>query len=316
MEGGESAFETALSDGARTLDDLDEDVDMLDAETLEGDERNAVSSTDGGDGVEEWMIGRRRSRGLCRGVRGGVVEELHGVQVVSSRSDKIIWKPKPVEGFTVKGGYAWVQRERSVAPLLAKKYKEVCGCKIPLKVKAFSWLASREDLGKRCVLCGVVDETVSHLFTVYTIQDCGGQMTSDGKRFRTGGGILWNILKMREPKAYKEIMAKGREFEKKETFKGLSDPLEVPRVGDPLSFQKTIEATKQEAEDNGEPHSHSDEHRRHTRRKGNSEHCPSCTSRTAKSPSPEPNRDRVSVLNRIRVPVAYDDLFEEGEIGS
>lgn len=38
-------------------------------------------------------------------------------------------------------------------------------------------------------------------------------MTADGKRSRTGGGVLWNILKAREPKAYKEIMAKGRELE-------------------------------------------------------------------------------------------------------
>lgn len=48
---------------------------------------------------------------------------------------------------------------------------------------------------------------------VDAIQDCGGQMTADGKRSRTGGGVLWNILKAREPEAYKEIMAKGRELE-------------------------------------------------------------------------------------------------------
>ncbi|KAF2304374.1 hypothetical protein GH714_030570 [Hevea brasiliensis] len=27
---------------------------------------------------------------------------------------------------------------------------------------------------------------------VDAIQSCGGQMTADGRRFRTGGGILWN----------------------------------------------------------------------------------------------------------------------------
>lgn len=48
---------------------------------------------------------------------------------------------------------------------------------------------------------------------VDAIQGCGGQLTADAKRFRTGGGVLWNILKKREPKAYKETMAKGREFE-------------------------------------------------------------------------------------------------------
>ncbi|GAB4837125.1 hypothetical protein Ancab_002036 [Ancistrocladus abbreviatus] len=49
---------------------------------------------------------------------------------------------------------------------------------------------------------------------VDAIQVCGGQKTSDGRRFRTGGGILWNILKTRDPNAYKEIMKKGKEFEK------------------------------------------------------------------------------------------------------
>ena len=45
------------------------------------------------------------------------------------------------------------------------------------------------------------------------IQACGGQKTVDGRRFRTGGGILWGILKVRDPNAYKEIMKKGNEFE-------------------------------------------------------------------------------------------------------
>lgn len=45
------------------------------------------------------------------------------------------------------------------------------------------------------------------------IQNCGGQKTADGRRFRTGGGILWSILKVRDPNAYKEIMKKGQEFE-------------------------------------------------------------------------------------------------------
>ncbi|GAB2267749.1 hypothetical protein Dimus_002730 [Dionaea muscipula] len=49
---------------------------------------------------------------------------------------------------------------------------------------------------------------------VDAIQACGGQKTADGNRFRTGGGILWSILKAREPNAYKEIMKRGREFEK------------------------------------------------------------------------------------------------------
>ncbi|XP_052194928.1 uncharacterized protein LOC127802890 [Diospyros lotus] len=49
---------------------------------------------------------------------------------------------------------------------------------------------------------------------VEAIQACGGQKTADGRRFRNGGGILWNILKTRDSNAYKEIMKKGKEFEK------------------------------------------------------------------------------------------------------
>ncbi|KAK7310726.1 hypothetical protein RJT34_08420 [Clitoria ternatea] len=49
---------------------------------------------------------------------------------------------------------------------------------------------------------------------VDAIQACGGQKTLDGKRFRTGGGILWNIIKVREPNAFKEIMKKAKDFEK------------------------------------------------------------------------------------------------------
>jgi hypothetical protein len=49
-------------------------------------------------------------------------------------------------------------------------------------------------------------------FQVEAIQKCGGQTVADGC-FRTGGGILWNIVKSREPKTYKEIMDKGKELE-------------------------------------------------------------------------------------------------------
>ncbi|XP_076887093.1 uncharacterized protein LOC143537149 isoform X2 [Bidens hawaiensis] len=49
---------------------------------------------------------------------------------------------------------------------------------------------------------------------VDAIQACGGQKTADGRRFKCGGGILWNILKARDPNAFKEIMKKGKEFEK------------------------------------------------------------------------------------------------------
>jgi len=53
---------------------------------------------------------------------------------------------------------------------------------------------------------------------VDAIQSCGGQKTVDGSRFRTRGGVLWSIIKVREPNAYKEIMKKAKEFEDPSVF--------------------------------------------------------------------------------------------------
>ncbi|KAL7182207.1 hypothetical protein ACSBR1_041005 [Camellia fascicularis] len=49
---------------------------------------------------------------------------------------------------------------------------------------------------------------------VDAIQACGGQKTADGRHFRNGGGILWSVLKTRDRNAFEEIMKKGKEFEK------------------------------------------------------------------------------------------------------
>lgn len=51
------------------------------------------------------------------------------------------------------------------------------------------------------------------LSQVEAIETCGGQVTADGSRKRSGGGVLWNIIKARQPASYREIMKKTREFE-------------------------------------------------------------------------------------------------------
>ena len=48
---------------------------------------------------------------------------------------------------------------------------------------------------------------------VDAIQACGGQKTANGKRFRNGGGILLNVMKTRDPNAYKERISMGKEFD-------------------------------------------------------------------------------------------------------
>ncbi|XP_017429340.1 uncharacterized protein LOC108337347 isoform X2 [Vigna angularis] len=63
------------------------------------------------------------------------------------------------------------------------------------------------------VACLGVSSLSDLINEVDAIQSCGGQKTVDGSRFRTRGGVLWSIIKVREPNAYKEIMKKAKEFE-------------------------------------------------------------------------------------------------------
>ncbi|XP_026398584.1 uncharacterized protein LOC113294402 [Papaver somniferum] len=121
---------------------------------------------------------------------------------------------------------------------------------------------------------------------VDAIQACGGQMTADGKRHRYGGGILWGILKKLDPNAYKEIMAKGKEIERQ--FKQ-----QAPKELNP-SLQKTAQSSIAGPMIN------------HT--SSGSALAPPLNCRAAAS---NIKRERVSVMNRIRVPVTYDDLLGE-----
>ncbi|KAK9102230.1 hypothetical protein Sjap_019484 [Stephania japonica] len=123
---------------------------------------------------------------------------------------------------------------------------------------------------------------------VDAIQACGGQMTADGHP-RNGGGILWNILKTREPKAFKEIMLKGKEFEKQfrqpnarrgsdENNKVLPSEKMVQAPVDHIKTEVSDELMSQTLDDSAQRNS---------------------------------DAKRISVLKRIRVPVAYDDLIRE-----
>ncbi|XP_010924943.1 uncharacterized protein [Elaeis guineensis] len=125
---------------------------------------------------------------------------------------------------------------------------------------------------------------------VEAIQSCGGRKTVDGRRFRTGGGILWNILKTREPNVYKEIMAKGKAFERQ--FRHAKAP-QVTGKGEIATSQSTNAPVEVAEEMDG------------------SEQMADINQQRESS---DTKMDRKSVLDRLRVPVAYDDLFEEGEI--
>ncbi|CAK7353054.1 unnamed protein product [Dovyalis caffra] len=123
---------------------------------------------------------------------------------------------------------------------------------------------------------------------VDAIQSCGGQMTVDGRRFRTGGGILWNIMKAREPMAYKEIMKKAKEFEKQFRQQSIWP---APEQKNECSPQRTASAFIDET-----PASIPDSSQNELAPQYQNEHSSA-------------DEKRKSVHDRIRVPVSYDDLL-------
>lgn len=114
---------------------------------------------------------------------------------------------------------------------------------------------------------------------VVAVQACGGQKTALGDRHRTGGGILWNILKARDPNAYKEIMKKGTEFEK-QFMRPRGQP---PSASDSITSKPVVSTLENDCEIN--------------------------TPAEEQSGQPSTGEKRIPVHDRIRVPVSYDDLF-------
>uniref|UniRef100_A0A7N0RH89 Phosphorylated adapter RNA export protein n=1 Tax=Kalanchoe fedtschenkoi TaxID=63787 RepID=A0A7N0RH89_KALFE len=135
---------------------------------------------------------------------------------------------------------------------------------------------------------------------VDAIQACGGQMTADGRRHRTGGGILWSILKAREPTAYSEIMKKSRDFEKQFKPQSFRQPFKGNGMASHGITQSQVSHSSGTELDDAQ-------------------HIPQITGHLEQSGLeglPEPSKLEIvgkqkSVHDRIRVPVRYDDLFEE-----
>ncbi|EOY29856.1 hypothetical protein QUC31_020565 [Theobroma cacao] len=123
---------------------------------------------------------------------------------------------------------------------------------------------------------------------VDAIQSCGGQMTADGRRCRTGGGILWNIIKAREPAAYREIMKKAKDFEKQFKQQNVSQALAQNKES---SCQGTA----------------------CTLTNGTSASVPEDSQLIPQNLKEQFSAEgtRKSVHERIRVPVSYDDLLGE-----
>ncbi|XP_057480045.1 uncharacterized protein LOC130767255 isoform X2 [Actinidia eriantha] len=125
---------------------------------------------------------------------------------------------------------------------------------------------------------------------VDAIQACGGQKTADGRRLRFGGGILWSVLKIRDPNAYEEIMRKGKEFEKQFRQQNvrrhsMQNKEASPERTGPTSINQTAVIA--------------------------SDGSPQAPDVQNQVEQPNIEARRISVHDRIRVPVTYDDLLGE-----
>nr|GMD44176.1 Mediator of U snRNA nuclear export PHAX [Ipomoea batatas] len=143
-------------------------------------------------------------------------------------------------------------------------------------------MISKTELGENSAVVSKVE----------AIQACGGQKTADGRRFRVGGGILWKVIKAREPNAYKDIMKRGKEFEKQ--LKQVPKTPLIKREAKDATSQNTLGTVTDKPLGNASD--------------GSS--LPSnmvCDSQEELTSGPQ----RQSVYNRIRMPVSYDDLFED-----
>ncbi|KAL5221496.1 hypothetical protein ABZP36_026209 [Zizania latifolia] len=263
MEGGDSVLDAVLDE--ETLDFDDDDVEMADADDAMAeagkDPVSITATASAGGGGGDGAVGQPEQRGQAR--KNKKKKKKSGRNKNKGRPDG---PPKiaDINRFVLD---------------TCKRLKE--------KKSYLVWNA----VG--CLGVSAVSDLVRE---VEAIQKCGGQTIADGSRFRTGGGILWNILKSREPKAYKEIMAKGRELEKQ--FRYTKAKPQMSRNEDASSQGSAL--IDEDIEVHGEKEVSDD---------------PERLVDAERSPPESDNKtERKPVADRIRVPVAYDDLFEEGEI--
>eukprot|EP00249_Psilotum_nudum_P007532 c20632_g1_i2 orf=229-717(+) len=162
-------------------------------------------------------------------------------------------------------------------------------------------------------------------------------MTADGKRKRTAGGVLWNLMKSRlQSDVYKDIMNEGKEFEKKrskEKVKRQRMEIEVQRelkrrkIGSSDSystfalahFKETGEisgpvgsfhSSKKESIQGDPDDVHISSQAQLAWEKGLAWGRSSYVSGNAEITHCVMSRKPASLAERIRIPVGYDDLPE------
>ncbi|KAL2237072.1 UNVERIFIED_CONTAM: hypothetical protein Sindi_0898900 [Sesamum indicum] len=297
MEGGESLLDTLFDE--EIVDD-GQDVEMLDIE--EGELTEQISNTevgescDVGNDQENQESNRRISRQKKRKKKNKRKRGSSAGPNITNINRFVLDACKRLR--EKKSYLMWTAVGCLGVSALSDLVKECPddGHKSLLQISSpFGWTLVRlwstalpymlEDLLPPLLRCLIF---VSHQPLILQAEEaCGGQKTADGSRFRSGGGILWNIIKVRDPNAYKEIMRKGKEFEKqfKQQLHGKQEPKQQAEASSPSI---TLDANQA---------------------KSNISDCLelTCHDRSQHELMAAPQK-RASVHERIRMPVTYDDL--------
>ncbi|KAE9586225.1 putative phosphorylated adapter RNA export RNA-binding protein [Lupinus albus] len=231
------------------LDDFDEDVDMID--------------------IEE----------------GELVEEHDSVNVSSQTSVTVEGDDKKCDS---------KNRKRRAKKKKNKRKRNGSGPNVAINIDRFVLDTCRRLKEKKsymvytavgCLGLSAISDIIKE---VDAIQACGGQKTADDKRFRTGGGVLWNIIKVREPQAYKEIMKKTKEFEKQFRHPNVKQqPMQKKEDDSPGVAFTFVGGNKGNVSDSPFPESQKQDQ-------------PELSVSGSKE-------KHVSVHDRLRTPVSYDD---------
>ncbi|KAH9799868.1 phosphorylated adapter RNA export protein [Citrus sinensis] len=230
MDEGESILGVIYEDSEDNLED-GEDVEMLDVEEGELVEHNSSSQTNveqsssgdvsaGNQGSQSKNRRRRANKKKNKKKRSGPGPNVTDVNRFVSDTCKRLKEKKSYMVYTavgclgipalsdlVKEHYADVGPE-SVMLVLNTSGNDVTLSPEVSPLREFNWYIHGDMEFMLENLCYGMWSLL-----VEAIQACGGQMTADSRRFRTGGGVLWNIIKARAPGAYKEIIKKTKEFE-------------------------------------------------------------------------------------------------------
>ncbi|CAI5480262.1 unnamed protein product [Closterium sp. Yama58-4] len=172
-------------------------------------------------GMAEWRDGGMagwRNGGMAEWRDGGMAGWRNGSVVGGGGLDDHVpwmlvcpWRRGRVRGWASPRGADEASRAGSGSALPSS------ACFPPVAAWACAQLGEpKRGLMRRAVHALGGDAVRGMVAEVDAVQRCGGQLTADGKRHRTPGGVFWNILRARvSADVYSEIMAEERELQKR-----------------------------------------------------------------------------------------------------